>query len=224
MNQAASDIPVLWDGQACVVVRKPAGLLTQAPAGIDSLEQRLREQFQTRSNYVAAVHRLDRPVSGLLLVGLTKRATRLLSQQFASGRVEKTYLAVVSGAPNTDGALWVDWIRKEDGLARATVVDETSGKRAETRVEILERSRTINRTLMKLQPRTGRMHQLRVQASSRGYPILADDLYGGEPLRDWMKGRIALHAHSLVFRDPRSGIRVHVESPAADLSGLVRKG
>ncbi len=90
-------IDILWDGEIAIAVNKPAGLSTQAPEGADSLESILRKQLADRSEYVAFPHRLDRPVGGVILVALRKRAARLLNEQFAARKVCKEYRAVVSG-------------------------------------------------------------------------------------------------------------------------------
>jgi 23S rRNA-/tRNA-specific pseudouridylate synthase len=205
-------IPVVWDGDVAVAVHKPAGLPTQAPPGIDSLESRLRLQLRTRSSYVAFPHRLDRPVSGVLLVALTKRAARLLSEQFASRKVRKVYIAEVHGPVPSPPARWIDSIRKLDGLAKAEICDPEAvgAKEAETLVERLRLMPQRDASLLKLVPTTGRMHQLRVQASHRGHPIIGDSLYGSaaeataEPSE-----RIRLHAQSVTFHDPRNSRSVY---------------
>lgn len=206
-------ISVVWDGEIVLAVHKPAGLPTQAPRGIESLESRLRRQLQARSSYVAFPHRLDRPVSGLVLVALTKRAARLLSDQFASRKVHKVYVAEVDGEVTAAHALWVDWLRKLDGVAQAEVcdADAAGAKNAETVVERLRYMPQRNTSLLKLSPTTGRMHQLRVQSSHRGHPIVGDSLYAiaKQPATGPCE-RIHLHAQSLTFHDPRNSLSVCV--------------
>lgn len=204
-------IPIVWDGGIVVAAHKPAGLPTQAPLGIDSLESRLRLQLRTRSSYVAFPHRLDRPVSGVVLVALTKRAARLLSDQFASRKVQKVYIAEVDGEVDAVRGRWVDWLRKLDDKAQVEVCDAaTAGaKHAETLVERLRYLPQRNASLLKLLPTTGRMHQLRVQASHRGHPIIGDSLYASNREAAAVPcERIRLHAQSITFHDPRSSLRV----------------
>lgn len=178
-------IEILWDGETSVAVDKPAGLPTQAPPGIPSLETVLRGQFSSRSQYVAFPHRLDRSVSGILLVALTKKSARLLSEQFASRKVDKEYRAWVSGSmQRTRESIWVDHLRKVALEPRVEVVaeDADGARRAETGVQRFDYSSELDRSLLRLFPKTGRMHQLRCQAAFRGHPIVGDVAYGGRPL------------------------------------------
>lgn len=198
----------MWDGETSIVVLKPAGLPTQAPGGAESLESVLRRQLAQRSDYVAFPHRLDRPVAGVILVALRKRAARLLNEQFAARKVTKEYLAVVEGKFTGDSQ-WCDHLTKLSDQAQAAVVDvnHSGAKIAKTRAEVVRYDEQNDRTLLKLFPETGRMHQLRVQAAHRGHPIIGDTLYGGIETADT---RIMLQAHSITFHDPRNGKQVTV--------------
>lgn len=219
-----------------LAVVKPAGLLTQAPPGIDSLEQRLRRDLQTRSQYVALPHRLDRPVGGVILVALTKKAARLLSEQFAARKVVKTYTAVVfvpTGFQlNSQLGHWTDWLAKVDRRAEAIVTAEgaPAAKLAETDAELISEDVQNNSAVLKLTPRTGRMHQLRIQAAERGLPIFGDQTYGctaspsacikvfrGGAAQSPAADRIALAATEITFFEPTGGRRTTVTCPADGL-------
>ena len=204
------DYDVLWDGEVAIAVDKPAGLSTQAPPGAESLESILRVHLAPRTKYVAFPHRLDRPVGGVILVALRKRAAQLLSEQFAARKVVKQYLAAVAGRVETEG-YWDDFVAKLPDQPRAAVVDpwDPQAKHAKTRVEIVAYDSAKHQTLLKLIPETGRMHQLRVQAAHRGHPIDGDTLYGGAPAEE---SKISLQAQSLTFHDPRNGKRIVVTS------------
>lgn len=216
---------VIWRSAACWVVHKPAGLATQAPPQYPSLESHLRQQID---GYLALPHRLDRPVGGCVLVALTKRAARLLGQQFEARKVVKQYLAWVSGevvsgevAGGVGGEVqvWRDSIRKIAGQAKAEVVPsefadaDPAAQEAITRVRVLRRGAAA--TLLLLQPETGRMHQLRLQCAQRGWPIIGDRLYGSPLPFACQRARaavlesdrqpIALYAYRLQFADPVSG-------------------
>jgi len=213
-------ISVIWSSDAAAVVLKPAGLATQAPAPHDSLEIRIREQFADRTSYIAFPHRLDRPVSGLILVAFTKRAARLLGEQFEARRIAKTYIALVQGHVSADSQLWTDNLRKIDDEARVEVIPEeiaatsTDTKLAELQMRVIQRGDA--RTLVELCPLTGRMHQLRVQSASRGHVIIGDSQYGSEvSCEGLVDGCIALQAAKLEFNDPVNGKRVTVEAPPA---------
>lgn len=194
-----------------MVVSKPAGLQTQAPGTADSLEQRLRQQFRNRSAYLAFPHRLDRPVGGVILVALRKRAASLLGAQFMSRKVEKVYLAVLQGHVDANQLTWTDSVRKIPEEARVEITDsqDSKGLLAETGVELVRYDEATGRSWVRLSPLTGRMHQLRIQAASRGVPIVGDVLYGGPPLAHG-DDRIMLCAHSIRFFDPRNSRSVTV--------------
>ena len=205
-------------------------LATQAPPGGDSLENRLREQLGERSSYLAFPHRLDRPVSGVVLVALRKKAARLLSEQFAARKVEKEYLAVVTGKVDPTNEIWTNFVQKVPDQPMAAVVSEqTEGaKQAVTRVTVVRYDEKADQTVLKLFPETGRMHQLRIQAAHRGHPILHDRLYGDEtdrprlsPITEpgdtsaYLSGNastsgIMLQAHAICFYDPRNGRQTRV--------------
>ncbi|TWU37610.1 Ribosomal large subunit pseudouridine synthase A [Novipirellula aureliae] len=210
-------IRILHDAVSMLAVEKPAGLLTQAPNGIDSLELRLRQQLASRTDYLAMVHRLDRDVSGVVLVALSKRIARLLSDQFATQKIQKNYLAVVSGKVDQSPTTWVDYLRKLPNQPQGEVCSErvADAKRAETNVEVLDVAIDHRCSLLRLMPMTGRMHQLRLQSAQRGHPIWGDRLYGGPILNDELvpdgKGdRILLHAESIAFHHPRTGVRTTI--------------
>lgn len=209
---------ILLERSGVVALAKPSGLATQAPPGYPSAESWLRGQLPAGA-YVGVPHRLDRAVSGVLLMATTPRAARQLSRQFERRQVTKTYVAMLAaGAATTlqPGAAveWRDRIAKRPDLAEACVVaaDDPAGKEAVTIARTLGEV-APGRWLVELAPVTGRMHQLRVQAAARGMPVVGDTLYGGPALEggpalgdvgtaDSRRLPIALHAFSIRFRDP----------------------
>lgn len=218
---------VLWSSASCMVVFKPAGLATQSPPPHQSLEVAIGEQLSDAINpnrYVAFPHRLDRPVSGVILVALTKRAANLLSQQFESRKVKKSYLAWVEGDATACQARWEDSLRKIPDQPRCEIASPSTpdAKTAITTVRVVCRSE--HATLLELSPLTGRMHQLRLQCSHRGHPILGDTLYGSRvdfgpdcpntqtPSPMLNRQSIALHATAIEFHDPTNGKRVVVNA------------
>lgn len=215
---------ILRQASGVVAVLKPPGIATQAPPGIDSVERWLRNALGLAAGgYLGVPHRLDRSVSGVVLLAATPRAARKLSRQFERREVAKTYLAVVERQPDavtlpvgTPGE-WHDHIRKIADLARSEIVavEEPGGREAITRVRRGVDDGDAGHTLVELAPLTGRMHQLRLQAASRGWPIVGDDLYGGTPLGegDPRERPILLHAWRIAYDDPDSGERVVVEAP-----------
>jgi len=216
-------VEILYEEGPCLAVLKPSGLLTQAPADIDSIERRLRAFLKVRDSksgniYLGIPHRLDRPVSGVLLFARHVRACRRLSDQFAGRLVKKCYWAWVEGSVHPAVGRWEDWLQKVPGEARAEVV---SADHVEARFAALT-YRTLRATphgsWLEIEPETGRTHQIRVQAGSRGYPILGDSLYGakvpfGKQYADPRQLAIALHARSIEFRHPMTQELVCVEAP-----------
>lgn len=215
---------VLLEQSGVVAIHKPAGLATQAPSGIASVEGWLRDRLgRGDDGYLGIPHRLDRAVSGVLLLAITPRATRKLSRQFERREVKKTYLAVVepvsTATPPPAGAIgeWRDFLRKIPEEARSEIVSAASPGAREA-VTAVHRQATVAGTVLRLEPHTGRMHQLRLQAASRGLPIVGDELYGGRPLGggDVRERPILLHAWRIAYADPDSGERVEVEAAPPD--------
>jgi len=204
---------ILHEDRHIVVVNKPAGLATQAPAGIPSVEGSVKEYLRQKYNkpgnvYLGVPQRLDRPVSGVLVLARQTKAARRLHEQFQQRTVEKEYWALVSGRVEPAAGTWHDWLRKVPGQARVerTQADETGARWAETSYRVLAWAEEV--TWLALYPRTGRMHQLRVQTAGRGHPILGDTLYGSEHAfgRESREGNcIALHARRLTLRHPFQG-------------------
>ncbi len=226
---------ILFEDNHCIAVVKPAGLLTQAPPGIPSLEEMvkayLKEKYQKPGNvYLGVPHRLDRPVSGIVLFARNSKSAQRLAEQFlpepdalarkcdpslagAAGshrnrpRVIKVYWGAVARTPGPAEGVWEDWLRKIPDEARTEKAEPgTPGaKHAVMRYRV--RQACDAGTLVEFQPHTGRMHQIRVQAAVRGHPLFGDALYGsphtfGPPAELPRDRIIALHGRSLTFLHP----------------------
>lgn len=226
-------VKILAAARGVVAVAKPAGLATQAPPGVPSVEAWARRELADSggSGYLGVPHRLDRAVSGVLLLAVTPRAARKLSRQFERREVTKTYLAVVAAASTADAVPraameWRDTLAKVPDEPRAAIVAEANGGR-----EAVTLARAVKRLelaggpaiVMELQPLTGRMHQLRLQAAARGMPIVGDQLYGGpawpaggEAEADPRLAPILLHAWKIAYADPDSGgpVEITADLPA----------
>ena len=168
-----------------------------------------RSRLQTTYPDALTIHRLDMSTSGLLLFARSKEVQRALAAEFEQGRVEKSYLADVWGAPaNETGLIDLPLINDWPNRPRQKV-DHESGKPSQTRYEILDRRKNTAR--LKLTPLTGRTHQLRVHLAALGHPILGDDLYAHEGALQ-MTPRLHLHATELHFRHPGTGVMSRYES------------
>ena len=212
-------IEVLVEDPWFLVVNKPIDLLTQAVAGVPSLQSQLIEQLRVSETtpFIGIPHRLDRMTSGTLVVARNQRALRRLSEQFAARSVRKEYLAWVFGDVEDRGN-YSDWIRKIPDIARAEVVPSNmEGARvAELEFQTVDRRRLLSEqpvSLVRVALKTGRMHQIRIQFASRGHPILGDAAYGGEidfcrQDRETREPMLALHACRLEFSHPKNGERI----------------
>jgi 23S rRNA pseudouridine1911/1915/1917 synthase len=217
---------LLFEDEHCLAVVKEAGQFTQgswAPPGQQTLEQEIREYLSPadpRSVYLGIVHRLDRPVSGVLLWAKNPKSARRVSRQFEHRRVEKEYWGIAEDAqaitPSDSGmaekvasqpedGLWIDWLTRAgvEGVVRAVSAGSQRARQAVTRFRI-ERASGLPPGLLwlRLWPETGRTHQLRTQAALRGLPILGDANYGASKP---FPGGIALHARRLKLRHPILG-------------------
>jgi 23S rRNA pseudouridine1911/1915/1917 synthase len=208
---------ILFEDNHVLAVCKPAALLTQGvPAGIPTLEAMVKAYLKERYNkpgnvYLGIPHRLDRPVSGVVVFARNTKAAQRLAEQFRNRQVQKTYWAVVE--PSATGTLppaegvWEDWLLKVKEEAHTErVAAETEGARLAV-LHFRRLQETADGALLEIEPQTGRMHQIRVQTATRGWPVRGDTLYGGRlpfgPDAELPRDRvIALHARSLTFLHP----------------------
>jgi 23S rRNA pseudouridine1911/1915/1917 synthase len=217
-------LTVLYEDNHCLAVAKPAGLLTQGvPAGAPTLEALVKTYLKERHSkagrvYLGIPHRLDRPVSGVVLFARQTKSAQRLAEQFAKRAVTKVYWAAVEGEVAEPEGIWEDWLRKLPEEARAERA-ESGAAGAKHAVLGYRRLRACDGgTLLELRPETGRMHQLRVQAALRGHPVRGDLLYGaqlpfGPPTALPRDRVIALHARGLTFLHPIRYEPVTVTAP-----------
>ena len=219
-----SKLLVLYEDHHLIAVNKPAGLPTQAPGEFPSLEARvkayLKEKYQKPAGvYLGIPHRLDRPVSGVILFARNSKAAARVAEQFQQHIVTKVYWGWVEGQVAEDSGEWRDYLRKIPDVARTEVVDPSVEKAQEAITPFSVVKRLEDRTLLEFVPKTGRMHQLRIQAATRGHPIVGDSLYGStRPFGSAAEEApiIALHARSLTLVHPFSKEPLRIEAPLAD--------
>ena len=204
---------VLYEDNHCLAVAKPAPLLTQGvPPGIPTLEglarAYLKERYHKPGNvYLGIPHRLDRPVSGVVLFARSSKAAARLAEQFRDRSVRKLYWALVEGIVEPAEGSWEDWLLKvKDESHTEKVAPDTPGAR-QAQLSYRRLDSVAGGTLLEIEPQTGRMHQIRVQAAARGWPVRGDVLYGARqpfgPSAELPRDRIiALHARSLTFLHP----------------------
>lgn len=205
------DVPlaVLYEDAEVLLVDKPSGLLSvpgKGPHLADCLLTRVQAAFPD----ALLVHRLDRDTSGVMIFALTPHAQRHLGLQFEKRMTKKTYVARVWGVASektglVDLPLIVDWPNRP----KQKVCLET-GKPAQTEWRVLKNEGATAR--MRLVPKTGRSHQLRVHMQSLGHPILGDPFYATGEARDFP--RLMLHSEELRFKHPNGGRSIKIRAPA----------
>lgn len=220
-------IPILLETRQYLVLDKPHGLnVERLPQGFPSVEgwvENYQLQAGVKKPYTGIVHRLDRPVSGALIVAKKKSALKELHEQFREHRVRKVYLAYVEGSPTKAAAELVHWLEKDQFNKRAIAhLRETKNAvKGILSYRILANFPAVS--LLEIQPLTGKFHQIRAQLSQIGCPIVGDHKYGAK--MPYHPEGIALHAHRITFTDPAEGQEVTVKAPkwtgiAGELSTL----
>ena len=196
----------LFEDAHLLVLEKPSGLLSVPGRGPDK-QDCLSKRVQAVYPDALIVHRIDQDTSGLLLMARGIEAQRRMQRLFENRQVDKRYVAVVDGHPTLgapddegwqriEGNILLDWER------RPIHIIHPDGKPSQSRWRVLQAS--ASRSLLELEPITGRTHQLRVHLQSIGHPILGDSLYAPPELRA-QSPRLLLHARDLAFMHPFTG-------------------
>jgi len=198
-------LKIVYEDNHIIVVDKPAGILTQGDySGEESLLEMIKEYIRVKFNkpgeaFIGLVHRLDRPVSGLLVFARTSKAAARLQKEFTSGRIKKFYLAVIE----TESVLNPGWNRLENFLERERDVTHIAPRAsAKTEKAVLfyhELLKEKNFSLILIKLDTGKKHQIRAQLSGIGKPVTGDKKYGSA---ENTGESILLHSAWLSFRHP----------------------
>lgn len=225
----AIPLNIVFEDDHLIVIDKPAGMVVHPGAGIDSgtLAHALVYHFNSLSGSAGLtrpgiVHRLDKETSGLLVVAKNDVAHERLSDQFRDRQVTKVYLALVFGRVSKDrGEIEARIGRSRHHRTRMAVLTGGAGRTALSLYEVAERFQDF--TLLRVQIKTGRTHQIRVHLAHIGHPVVGDSSYGGGrensirevPIRHAVQalGRQFLHSSELVFNHPATGERLEFSSP-----------
>mgnify|MGYP000836117755 CR=1 FL=1 len=237
-------LTILYEDEDIIVPVKPAGLQSQSVHSFEpdmvseirnylvrSQKKREREQRRELSTkpstslstpaaapYVGVIHRLDRPVSGIMVYARNQKAAASLSSLMQQGKMEKWYKAVVCGKPVDNHGVYVDYLRQNQGENRSEIVDKSAAgsKRAElsytaeASTERCDAGESREYSLVRIRLLTGRHHQIRVQFSGHGTPLYGDDKYG-EKTAPGQPDLLALCAFRLSFPHPVTGKRMEFE-------------
>lgn len=194
-------VPILYEDNHIIVVEKPVNVLSQADSTKDldllsMIKDYLKEKYHKPGNvYLGLVHRLDRPVGGLMVFAKTSKAASRLSKEIREHRFKKVYYAIVHGELPSSGT-FEDYLYKTE--TKDTIIDSKRGKYSKLTYEVVSYHPLKKLTLVRVYLETGRHHQIRVQFASRGHSLSGDQKYG-------TRGRgkqLALWAYSLSFIHP----------------------
>lgn len=190
---------IIYQDKDIIVCVKPSGVLsTDEPGGVPDL---VRQALGDKDANVRTVHRLDRTVSGLMVLARRSKAASELSRQIREGEFQKEYVAVVHGRPAQDAAEFRDLLLRNKQERKTYVVQEPGKDVQEAILEYRVLNHAENLTRVRIQLHTGRTHQIRAQFSGRGLPLVGDRKYG-IPEDDC---QIALWSYRLAFKHPYSG-------------------
>ena len=190
---------ILYEDNHIIVVYKFSGILSQSDSTKDLdmvsiIKTYLKDRYHKPGNvYLGLVHRLDRPVKGVMVFAKTSKAAARLSKQIKNGQMHKKYYAVVEGILKEKEGILENKIEKLDN--KKVLIDSQNGKEAKLKYKVLKEK--DNLSLVDITLLTGRYHQIRLQFSSRNHPLYGDTLYGSK-----YKGDLALISYSLSFIHP----------------------
>lgn len=208
---------VIYEDNHLIIVSKRSGEIVQGDKTGDktlgdAVKQYIKERYAKPGNvFLGVVHRLDRPVSGLVVFARTSKALSRLNDMFRDGKVHKTYWAITKNAPAVPEATLTNWLTRNEKQNKSYAYDhEVPGsKKAVLHYKVIGRS--DNYTLIKVNLMTGRHHQIRCQLAGIGCPIKGDLKYGAR--RSNPDGSISLLAHSIEFTHPVSKEQIYLTAP-----------
>ena len=194
---------ILYEDNHLIVVEKEPNILSQGDITRDKdlftmVKKYIKEKYNKPGNvYLGLLHRLDRPVGGIMVFAKTSKAAKRLNEQIKNHEFKKTYLAVLDGTLKNKNDKLVNYLYKDEKLKKSMVVDKShlKAKLSELNYEVIDYN--DDKTIVKINLITGRHHQIRVQFSNIGYPLVGDQLYGKEN-----KKQIMLYAYKLEFIHP----------------------
>lgn len=217
INKSQTLLHVLYEDNHLLAVNKAAGVLVQGDeTGDEPLVELCKRYIKEKYNkpgdvFLGVVHRLDRPVSGVVILARTSKALERMNELFRDRRTQKIYWAVVRSKPKDESGTLVHWLVKNEKINRVTAFakENNDGQRSELNYRVLRQQSGFY--LLEVNPITGRPHQIRVQLASMGCVIVGDVKYGDEqPNKD---KSICLHARQLTFLHPVKKETISIQAP-----------
>ena len=211
---------VVYEDNHIIIVNKQSGEIVQGDKTgdrplSDIVKDYIKEKYQKPGAvFLGVVHRMDRPVSGLVVFARTSKALTRLNKMFAEGEVHKTYWALVKNAPQKTEDTLTHWLvrNEKQNKSYAYATEKPNAKKAILKYRLIGKS--DNYSLLEVQLMTGRHHQIRCQLAAMGCPIKGDLKYGAP--RSNPDGSISLQSHRVEFIHPVSKERITVEAPLPD--------
>jgi len=214
-------IDVLFEDNHLLIINKPSGILVQGDAtGDEPLVEIGKNYIKKKYNkpgavFLGVVHRLDRPVSGVVVFARTSKALTRMNALFKDRKTKKTYWAIVHRQPPSNSGRLVHWLIKDEKRNKTTAYskEHREGKRSELDYKVINRQGPYY--LLQVNPITGRGHQIRVQLASLGCSIVGDLKYGSPSPND--DGSICLHARRLEFVHPVTKEMMRIEAAIPEI-------
>jgi 23S rRNA pseudouridine1911/1915/1917 synthase len=212
-------LEILFQDQHLIAVNKPARLSVASDhSGDDTLLEQVRlwnsdRQQDGKKGYCVPIHFLDRPVSGLVLFGLSSKGAARLNEMFRQRRLQKIYIALVEGCPSQAEGQLEHYLAKDkrSNVGRVSGANDPEAKLSRLCYKLI--ATEGHRSWLRVTPETGRSHQIRIQLASMGTPIVGDSKYGAS---DGWGGKIALHAFALQLKHPVGSASLNLEAPLPD--------
>lgn len=215
VKEISNVVKVLFEDNHIIVAIKPAGVLSQSDGSSDPdmltiLKAYIKEEYSKPGEvYLGLVHRLDRPVSGVMVFARTSKAASRLSEQIRTRKVEKIYRCVVKGILEGEGRL-ENFISKDEDKNIVTVIDKEKPGYKASYLDYRALASKDGLTMVEVKLGTGRSHQIRAQMAHKGYPLIGDQKYGD---KDKRCKDIALEAYKLSFEHPVKREFITFEAP-----------
>lgn len=206
------ELPILYEDDDVIVINKPVGVLSHSKGAYNpeaTVATFIEPKLQNlRGERGGIVHRLDRATSGVMICAKNEAALKWLQAQFSTRRVQKSYIAVITGSLDPEEAIINMPIARNPRQPKTFHVD-ANGRNAVTKYKVTKYDGA--HSLLELEPKTGRTHQLRVHLAHQKHPIVGDAFYGGEPYN-----RMLLHAHKLAIQLPNKSQQEFIAEIPAD--------
>ena len=195
---------IIYEDNHLIAVAKRSGEIVQGDkTGDKPLSEEIKSYLKTKYKkpgnvFLGTIHRLDRPTSGIVLFAKTSKSLSRMNELFKNKKVQKTYYAVTEDKPNKEKGVIISLLKKNQKQNKSYITKSDDGKKSELEYELIEKLQ--NYFLIRVKPKTGRHHQIRVQLSSIGCKIKGDVKYGAK--RANKDKSICLHSYSMSFVHP----------------------